>query len=227
MMNSYEGRGEGDGGIERVEEAAETSRSGCTDLDGQVCATQSSSTSSGPKPRFGTVNTFNANLASTSSDASLRFGRTVTGTSRPVSGIGSSATMASGTPKSSSLLAGMLERKRLEQEGGGHHRIRASASSSSASSSPRTSPPPAIALGGADASTILQEGTRENLITSIRNYMLDQGGRVRSSDLVSHFQNQLADVEQLVFKKMLKGIAVLEKSPEDGKGWWTLKSEYY
>jgi hypothetical protein len=58
--------------------------------------------------------------------------------------------------------------------------------------------------------------------------MLDQGGRVRSSDLVSHFQNQLADVEQLLFKKMLKGIAVLEKSPEDGgKGWWTLKSEYY
>ncbi|KAF8927734.1 hypothetical protein BGZ47_001967 [Haplosporangium gracile] len=195
--------------------------------DNERSAPQSSPASSGPKPRFGTINTFNQNLASTSNDASPRFGRAAAGTSRPVSGIGSSATVASGTPKSSSLLAGMLERKRLEQEGGGQQRIRASVSSSSASSSPRTSPPPAIALGGADASAVLQEGTRENLITSIRNYMLDQGGRVRSSDLVSHFQNQLADVEQLVFKKMLKGIAVLEKSSEDGKGWWTLKSEYY
>ncbi|KAG0284696.1 hypothetical protein BGZ96_010963 [Linnemannia gamsii] len=186
----------------------------------------SSSSSAGPKPRFGTVNTFNSNLAGIpSKDTAVgpRFGR--------AAGIGSSATVAGGTAKSSSLLAGMLERKRLEQEGGSSGRMRsmASASSSSASSSPRSSPPPStIALGGVDASAILQEGTRENLITSIRNYMLDQGGRVRSSDLVSHFQNQLADVEQLVFKKMLKGIAVLEKSPEDGgKGWWTLKSEYY
>lgn len=194
--------------------------------DNERSAPQSSS---GPKPRFGTVNTFNPNVAS-SEAAAPRFGRGATGAVRPVSGIGSSATVAGETPKSSSLLAGMLERKRLEQEGGlgGQQRIRASASSSSTSSSPRGSPPPTITLGGMDASAILQEGTRENLITSIRNYMLDQGGRVRSSDLVSHFQSQLADVEQLVFKKMLKGIAVLEKSPEDGgKGWWTLKSEYY
>ncbi|KAK5808776.1 DNA repair and recombination protein RAD26 [Linnemannia elongata] len=198
--------------------------------DNERSASQSSSpSSSGPKPRFGTVNTFNPNVASNEAVAP-RFGRGAAGASKPVSGIGSSAAVAGGTLKSSSLLAGMLERKRLEQEGslGGQQRIRASASSSSTSSSPRGSPPPTATLGGMDASAILQEGTRENLITSIRNYMLDQGGRVRSSDLVSHFQNQLADVEQLVFKKMLKGIAVLEKSPEDGgKGWWTLKSEYY
>ncbi|KAF9102721.1 hypothetical protein BGX29_004241 [Mortierella sp. GBA35] len=155
---------------------------------------RSSSQSSTAKPRFGTVNTFNPNVsASSTGDSAPRFGRAAAGPSRPVSGIGSSA--STGTPKSSSLLAGMLERKRLEQDGG-------------------------------DPS-VLKEGTRENLITAIRNYMLDQGGRVRSADLVGHFQNQLADVEQLVFKKMLKGIAVLEKSPEDGKGWWSLKSEYY
>ena len=197
--------------------------------DNERSASQASSSSLGPKPRFGTINTFNPNVAS-SEAAAPRFGRAAAGAARPVSGIGSSATVAGGTPNSSSLLAGMLERKRLEQGGGlgGQQRIGASASSSSTSSSPRGSPPPTINLSGMDASAILQEGTRENLITSIRNYMLDQGGRVRSSDLVSHFQNQLADVEQLVFKKMLKGIAVLEKSPEDGgKGWWTLKSEYY
>lgn len=56
--------------------------------------------------------------------------------------------------------------------------------------------------------------------------MMDQGGRVQSTDLVGYFQHQLADVEQLVFKKMLKGIAVLERTP-DGTGWWKLKPEYY
>ncbi|KAK3847883.1 MAG: hypothetical protein J3R72DRAFT_470620 [Linnemannia gamsii] len=150
--------------------------------------------------------------------------------SRVVSGIGSSANVAGGTPKSSLLLAGMLERKRLEQEGGSGGRYSRTSTASSSSSSPRGSPPP-HALGGMDASSILKEGTRENLITSIRNYMLDQGGRVRSADLVAHFQGQLGDVEQMVFKKMLKGIAVLEKPSKgeggDGKGWWTLKSEYY
>ncbi|KAF9918624.1 hypothetical protein FBU30_000124 [Linnemannia zychae] len=184
--------------------------------------------SPGPKPRFGTVNTFNPNVTSGSLSPNVsttpRFGRA---SDRPVSGIGSSA--PGGMPKSASLLAGMLERKRLEQESGTPRSSRASASS--IASSPRESSPPSspstISLGGIDASTILQEGTRESLITSIRNYMLDQGGRVRSADLVAHFQNQLADVEQLVFKKMLKGIAVLEKSAEDGKGWWTLKPEYY
>ncbi|KAF9903171.1 hypothetical protein EC991_004117 [Linnemannia zychae] len=196
-------------------------------------STSPSSSSSAPKPRFGTVNTFNPSATGTMNDSTApRFGKSSVsatgGPARITPGIGSSA-----TPKSSSLLAGMLERKRLEQEGGGGNRSRAS-TASSPSSSPRGSPPPysssSIALGGMDASSILKEGTRENLIVSIRNYMLDQGGRVRSADLVAHFRNQLADVEQLVFKKMLKGIAVLEKPSgqgEDGKGWWTLKSEYY
>jgi hypothetical protein len=57
--------------------------------------------------------------------------------------------------------------------------------------------------------------------------MMEHGGRVRSADLIGHFQDQLADVEQLVFKKMLKGIAVLERSSLDGQGWWKLKADYY
>jgi hypothetical protein len=36
MINSYKSCREGDGGVERVEEAEETSRSGCADMDGQV-----------------------------------------------------------------------------------------------------------------------------------------------------------------------------------------------
>ncbi|KAF9190782.1 hypothetical protein BGZ50_009833 [Haplosporangium sp. Z 11] len=179
---------------------------------------QQSSTS--PKPRFGTFNAFNPNVAATMQQStSPRFGRSTaagdTGISRAQSGFGS-GTSSAGLTSSSSLLAGMLERKRLEQEAG--------ASSSRSQSSSRGSSPSVTDHG---ALSVLQEGTRENLITKIRDYMLDQGGRVRSADLVAHFQYQLADMEQLVFKKMLKGIAVLEKSNLDGQGWWKLKPEYY
>ncbi|KAG0046108.1 hypothetical protein BGZ83_008703 [Gryganskiella cystojenkinii] len=181
--------------------------------------------SSGPKLRFGTANVFNPSVAS-AIDSPLRPG---SGSLKPglagvnrfgvgAGGPGSSSASAS----SSSLLAGMLERKRLEQ-GDRPNRPRsessspnASSSSSSRGSSPFRQDP-----------SILQDGSRESLITKIRDYMLDQGGRVMSADLVAHFQDQLADVEQIVFKKMLKGIAVLEKSPHDGKGWWKLKPEYY
>lgn len=203
-------------------------------------ASSSSSTSSSPKPRFGTANAFNPNVVA--SALPNRFGRPVTGAgaSSPgrlqSAGIGSSVT--SNVASSSSLLAGMLERKQLEQEagtGGG----RGGSSSNSGLNSPSRSRPssggssPLIdygsGSGGGDGATaaVLQEGSRENLITKIRDYMLDQGGRVRSADLVGHFQDQLAEVEQLVFKKMLKGIAVLEKSTVDGQGWWKLKPEYY
>ncbi|KAG0309336.1 hypothetical protein BGZ98_003451 [Dissophora globulifera] len=174
---------------------------------------QSPSSSSSPKPRFGTANTFNPSVAAA---ATSRFGRaggagvaggagTTVSATKPQFGIGSSVGNGAAATSSSSLLAGMIERKRLEQESGG--------SSSDAAYTVGTS--------------ILQDGSRESLITKIRDYMLDHGGRVRSADLVAHFQHQLADMEQLVFKKMLKGIAVLEKSSIDGQGWWKLKSEYY
>ncbi|KAF9950357.1 hypothetical protein BGZ72_007978 [Mortierella alpina] len=203
----------------------------------QQASSSSSSTSSSPKPRFGTANAFNPSVVASALPS--RFGRPAAGAgaSSPSrlqsAGIGSSAT--SNVASSSSLLAGMLERKQLEQEAGTG---RSGGSSSSGMNSPSRSrsssggSSPMIDYGsggGGDgaAATVLQEGSRESLITKIRDYMLDQGGRVRSADLVGHFQDQLAEVEQLVFKKMLKGIAVLEKSTTDGQGWWKLKPEYY
>ncbi|KAG9326228.1 hypothetical protein KVV02_001112 [Mortierella alpina] len=201
-------------------------------------SSSASSSSSSPKPRFGTANAFNPSVVASALPS--RFGRPVVGAgaSSPgrlqSAGIVSSATSI--VASSSSLLAGMLERKQLEQEAGtgrgrGHHsgingpsRSRSSSGGSSPmidDGSPGDGATPAAML------TVLQEGSRENLITKIRDYMLDQGGRVRSADLVRHFQDQLAEVEQLVFKKMLRGIAVLEKSPVDGQGWWKLKPEYY
>ncbi|KAF9346573.1 hypothetical protein BGX26_001895 [Mortierella sp. AD094] len=180
----------------------------------------SQSSSPSPKPRFGTANTFNSSVAATlSNNSSAKFGRSVgVGLGRPQSGLGTAS--SGGATSSSSLLAGMLERKRLEQEGGGSTRSRASSLSSSSSS--RNSSSRIIS-----DDSVLQEGSRESLITKIRDFMLDQGGRVRSADLVEHFQDQLAEMEQVVFKKMLKGIAVLEKSNSDGQGWWKLKPEYY
>ncbi|KAF9114472.1 hypothetical protein BGX27_010702 [Mortierella sp. AM989] len=169
----------------------------------------SSSATSSPKPRFGTANTFNSSVAITLNKSNaVKFGSSMgagVSSNRPQSGFSSSS--LGGATSSSSLLAGMLERKRLEQD--------------SASSSRSQSP------SHYGSTTVLQDGTRESLITKIRDYMVDQGGRVRSADLVEHFQDQLAEMEQLVFKKMLKGIAVLEKSSLDGQGWWKLKPEYY
>ncbi|KAG0204914.1 hypothetical protein BGX28_003293 [Mortierella sp. GBA30] len=176
--------------------------------------------SSSPKPRFGTANTFNPSVASALPG---KFGRSPEAAGKGIqSGIGSSS--GSKVASSSSLLAGMIERKRLEQEAGSSP-SRSSRTSSSGGSSPALSDF-GYSYGATDAS-VLQEGNQENLITKIRDYMLDQGGRVRSADLIAHFQYQLAEVEQLVFKKMLKGIAVLEKSSVDGQGWWKLKPEYY
>ncbi|KAF9346592.1 hypothetical protein BGX34_003776 [Mortierella sp. NVP85] len=174
---------------------------------------------SSPKQRFGTANTFNPSVASAVSSGDVtRFGRGAAGVgaSRPQPGIGASSS-TSGTVSSSSLLAGMLERKRLEKGG--------SSSSRSQTSSRDSSPPASIERHVAPS--ILQDGSQEGLILKIRDYMMEHGGRVRSADLIGHFQHQLADVEQLVFKKMLKGIAVLERSSLDGQGWWKLKADYY
>ncbi|KAF9964164.1 hypothetical protein BGZ70_006831 [Mortierella alpina] len=212
-----------------------------------LSSSASSSSSSSPKPRFGTANAFNPSVVASALPS--RFGRPVAGAGASGSGgrlqsagIESSAT--SNVASSSSLLAGMLERKQLEQEAGtgggrglgssGHSGLHgpSRSRSSSGGSSPRIDYGSGSGHNGGDGSAaaaamVLQEGSRENLITKIRDYMLDQGGRVRSADLVGHFQDQLAEVEQLVFKKMLKGIAVLEKSTADGQGWWKLKPEYY
>ncbi|KAF9380550.1 hypothetical protein CPB97_008271 [Podila verticillata] len=174
--------------------------------------------SSSTKPRFGTANTFNPVVSDpiSSLSSSSRFGRG-TGAGFGSAGNGSSSS-------SSSLLAGMMERRRLEQGS-----TAAVHSSPSAASSPSSSLPGSPRINNPSSSsptTTLQDGTQEALITKIRDYMMDQGGRVQSTDLVGHFQHQLADVEQLVFKKMLKGIAVLERTT-DGTGWWKLKPEYY
>ncbi|KAG0366182.1 hypothetical protein BGZ54_005705 [Gamsiella multidivaricata] len=182
----------------------------------------SSAVSSTPKPRFGTANTFNPSVAAALNNGNngslLKFGRGAAGTtdtSRPQSGFGASSLDAA---SSSSLLAGMMERKRLEQESS------SAVSTSSRSSSRDSSPTISDAFV---ATSVLQDGTRENLIMKIRDYMLDHGGRVRSADLVAHFQHQLAEIEQIVFKKMLRGIAVFERSVTDGQGWWKLKPDYY
>ncbi|KAI1311575.1 hypothetical protein EDD11_003427 [Mortierella claussenii] len=187
--------------------------------------TATSPSSIASKARFGTANTFNPSVAATG----FKFGAAAgTGARVPRSGLGaSSPSTAADATSSISLLSGMMERKRLEQESAGAHGSShlLSVSSSSSRASSRDGSP--SITDAHVAASILQGGSREGLITRIRDYMLDQGGRVRSADLVAHFQNQLADVEQLVFKKMLKGIAVLEKSTLDGQGWWKLKSEYY
>ncbi|KAG0331739.1 hypothetical protein BG000_010635 [Podila horticola] len=165
------------------------------------------------KPRFGTANTFNPMVsADPSSSSSSRFGRQA--------GTGAGFGAGNVTSSSSSLLAGMMERRRLEQGS-----TAAVHSSSSAASSPSSSVPGSPRKSNRSSPSGSGPGT-EGLITKIRDFMMDQGGRVQSTDLVGHFQHQLADVEQLVFKKMLKGIAVLERTP-DGTGWWKLKPEYY
>jgi len=183
--------------------------------------------SSVPKQRFGTANVFNPSVASAlDPQRPGTGGGTATGVRTGIAGVNRFGAGGSGTPatNSSSLLAGMLERKRLEQED--RPRRGSPMSMSTNESSPSSSRGSSPFLQREDPA-ILQDGSQESLITRIRDYMLDHGGRVQSAELVAFFQGQLADVEQLVFKKMLKGIAVLEKSPHDGKGWWKLKPEYY
>ncbi|KAF9916507.1 hypothetical protein BX616_003581 [Lobosporangium transversale] len=82
---------------------------------------QSSPSSS--KPRFGTTNAFNPSVAAAMSDSSpSKFGRTEL--KGPRSGFGAPSSV--NTTSSSSLLAGMLERRRLEQDNGRNAAARSS-----------------------------------------------------------------------------------------------------
>ncbi|KAG0269888.1 hypothetical protein DFQ27_001732 [Actinomortierella ambigua] len=176
-----------------------------------------------PKPRFGRANAFNPTVSAvtlsnetTTSSSKARFGSTL-------GGIGK-AGMGAADTSSSNLLANMLERKRLEQQGshGAARRGEGEREDSSSQSSRSASP-----MSGGVSPRILQEGQQGHLITKIHDFLMSHGGRARSANLVEHFQDQLGDVDQVVFKKMLKGIAVFEKSVADGSGWWKLKSDYY
>ncbi|KAG0243409.1 SNF2 family N-terminal domain-containing protein [Mortierella sp. GBAus27b] len=194
-----------------------TGKSGTAGAPKAFLLQQQPSSSSPPKQRFGTANTFNASVATTQSSSPNRFGRTaagIAGTTQRTSPGGIGASSSTGATSSASLLAGMLERKRLEQEG---TMLEESSHPESLSSSSDRHVAPSI----------LEGGSRESLITQIRDYMMEHGGRVRSANLVEHFQHTLADVEQVVFKKMLRGIAVLERSNANGEGWWKLKDDYY
>ncbi|KAF9970227.1 hypothetical protein BGZ73_007096 [Actinomortierella ambigua] len=173
-----------------------------------------------PKPRFGRANAFNttvaaATLASETSamPSKARFGNAS-------GGIGK-AGMGPADTSSSNLLASMLERKRLEQQG-----IRGSAQSRLEEDSSNPSSRSVSPIPSGVSPRILQEGQQGHLITKIRDFLMSHGGRARSAALVEHFQDQLGDLDQVVFKKMLKGIAVFEKSV-DGSGWWKLKPDYY
>ncbi|KAF9582018.1 hypothetical protein BGW38_000769 [Lunasporangiospora selenospora] len=176
----------------------------------------------GKKPRFGTTNTFNSSVSARLAGEHGKSGGF--GTAAGIGGTGSAS--ASSTSGSSSLLAGMLERKRLEQGGGIGRNAGSATATSSQSSSPRIESL-SITSDNDRGAPVLREGTREHLITRIRDFMLDHGGRVQSSDLVGHFQDSLSDEEQVVFKKMLRGIASLEKDEHSGQGWWKLKADYY
>ncbi|KAJ3040724.1 hypothetical protein HK097_002475, partial [Rhizophlyctis rosea] len=107
---------------------------------------------------------------------------------------GPAPTTSSAGPSSASLLAGMYKR--------------------------RDDP---SALPGTVA-TKLDPQSREGLILKIREYLVENGGKARSEDILGKFSVGLKSEDVNVFRMMLKGIADFRK--RDGVGVWKLKEEF-
>ncbi|RUS24686.1 putative RAD26 [Jimgerdemannia flammicorona] len=114
-------------------------------------------------------------------------------------GLGGMVTSSS----SSSLLAGMRDRKAAEKGANG------------------------IADVVVAPEITLAPSSREGLIVRIRDYLYEHGGRAGSKQIVDKFRLDIGEEEVIVFRKMLKGIARFEKDPIDGNGYWVLKAEFY
>lgn len=121
----------------------------------------------------------------------------------------SSARRAAAGPSSASILANLSAR---------------TPSSRSGSSSKTNSPAPTGARSEPGTGTGTSTGFN---ITTIRDYILAQGGAAFSQSLVNHFNRFCTTPQRTAeFKEMLKRIAVLERGGRDGRGKWVLKADY-
>ncbi|KAJ1512672.1 hypothetical protein HMI56_003720 [Coelomomyces lativittatus] len=66
--------------------------------------------------------------------------------------------------------------------------------------------------------------TRKTLGVEIRDFLDENQGKVKSSDLVRHFKSNLTKGYSTVFKKLLLEVADFQK--EEDVGWWVLKNKY-
>eukprot|EP00123_Amoebidium_parasiticum_P014608 comp22573_c4_seq1/m.34450 comp22573_c4_seq1/g.34450 ORF comp22573_c4_seq1/g.34450 comp22573_c4_seq1/m.34450 type:complete len:1409 (-) comp22573_c4_seq1:968-5194(-) len=69
-----------------------------------------------------------------------------------------------------------------------------------------------------------EEEQYHGMIVQLADFMVANGGKVGTGQIVSHFELQLGKEDMAVFRAMLKHIAVFKKV--DGVGMWHLKQEY-
>lgn len=106
-----------------------------------------------------------------------------------------------GGPASSSILAGLQDRQRINGEASG-----------SRSSTP--------GRAGSERAGI-------ELMKVILDYLRTHGGQVYSQMLVDHFKRQCNTPQKAAeFKEMLNELATLQKGQSTGRGKWVLKGEY-
>lgn len=83
-------------------------------------------------------------------------------------------------------------------------------------------------LGGGDTEikidddVLFTEGSQESLIIKIQEFLETRGGKAKSSEIVGNFQLSIGKEQVLLFRKMLRGIAVFKKET----GEWCLKSDF-
>lgn len=75
-------------------------------------------------------------------------------------------------------------------------------------------------------SLLLAKDSKDSFAIKIRDFLVSNGQKATSSEIVSNFQLAIKDDDVLVFKKMLRGIANFIKVPGGGKGYWELKKDF-
>ncbi|EDN05048.1 DNA repair and recombination protein RAD26 [Histoplasma capsulatum] len=142
-------------------------------------------------------------------------------------GRGSAIRRATGGPSSASLLANLTNRT-VGDGGSGW----SNSSHASGTNTPRSGSTPGGAIDGgshlgSSGGSSSSQPRGKDFLKMIRDYIMAQGGSVRTQNLIDHF-NRFCDTPRatMEFKEMLRTIAVLEKTGGRARGKWVLRPEY-
>ncbi|KAG9445694.1 hypothetical protein H6P81_011822 [Aristolochia fimbriata] len=130
---------------------------------------------------------------------------------------GIAAGISSGKALSSADLVARIRETRERAEADGHNRLGASSSS-----------PHSIVqnTGGSRGSKgPVKYVQPEVLIRQLCTFMQLQGGTTKSSFIVQHFRDKVPPKDLVLFKNLLREIAILQKD-QNGSSIWVLKAEY-
>lgn len=115
----------------------------------------------------------------------------------------------------------------LGARGGASRRAMAGPSSASILANLSSRTPSSRSRSATDSPGPGSEPSGKDFISMIRDYITAHGGSVYTQNLIDHFNRYCTTPQRSAeFKEMLKQIAVLDKGGRNGRGKWSLKSEY-